>query len=149
MPTTKCHSDQRDVRVIDSGGKEFAKFKPANYLDYIAEHVEPWTYLKSPFLKKIGWKGLVESKDNAIYSVAPLARVKAADGTAAPSAEARYERMYQTLDSKPVYRALATHWARLIELRYAAERLFEIPLGIIIRNADGNIVDRLSQYIPC
>jgi len=75
-------------------------------------------------LKKIGWKVLIESKDSAIYSVAPLA-------------EAEYERMYQTLDSKPVYRALATHWARLIELRYAAERLLEPCRDP--KNADPNI----------
>jgi F420-non-reducing hydrogenase large subunit len=65
MPTKKCYSAQHDVRVIGSDGKEFVKFKPANYLDHIAEHVEPWTYLKSPFLKKIGWRVLVESKDSA------------------------------------------------------------------------------------
>jgi len=45
--------------------------------------------------------------------------------------------MYQTLDSKPVYRALATHWARLIELRYAAERLLELCRDP--KNADPNI----------
>jgi F420-non-reducing hydrogenase large subunit len=45
--------------------------------------------------------------------------------------------MYQTLDSKPGYRALATHWARLIELRYAAKRL--LALCREPKSADPNI----------
>ena len=58
-----------DIRVVDPDGKEVAKFKPADYLEYIAEHVEPWSYLKFPFLKKVGWKGLVEGKDSGVYRV--------------------------------------------------------------------------------
>jgi F420-non-reducing hydrogenase large subunit len=115
-----------DVRVVDPEGKEVAKFKPADYLEYIAEHVEPWSYLKLPFLKKVGWKGFVEGKDSGVYRVSPLARLNAADGMATPLAQAEYEKMYQTLGGKPVHATLAFHWARLIELLYAAERLLEL-----------------------
>ncbi|MBC8511973.1 MAG: Ni/Fe hydrogenase subunit alpha [Dehalococcoidia bacterium] len=115
-----------DVRVVDPDGKEFVKFKPADYLDHVAEHVETWTYLKFPFLRKIGWKGLVEGKDSGVYRVAPLARLNAADGMATPLAQAEYERMYQTLGGKPAHQTLAMHWARLIETQYAAERMLEL-----------------------
>jgi F420-non-reducing hydrogenase large subunit len=115
-----------DVRVVDSEGKEVAKFKPPEYLDYIAEHTEPWSYLKFPFLKKVGWKGLVEGNDSGVYRVSPLARLNAADGMATPLAQAEYERMYKTLGGKPVHATLAFHWARLIEILYAAERLLEL-----------------------
>jgi F420-non-reducing hydrogenase large subunit len=91
-----------DIRVIDPDGKEFAKFKPSQYLDYIGEHVEPWSYLKFPFLKKIGWKGFVEGKDSGVYRVAPLARLNVADGMATPLAQEEYERMFKTLGGKPV-----------------------------------------------
>ena len=114
------------LRLVDPDGKEVAKFKPAEYLDYIAEHVEPWSYLKFPFLKKVGWKGFVEGKDSGVYRVSPLARLNAADGMATPLAQAEYERMYKTLGGKPVHATLAFHWARLIELVYAAERLLEL-----------------------
>ncbi len=114
------------LRVVDPEGNEFAKFAPADYLDHIAEHVEPWTYLKFPYLKALGWKGLVDGKDSGIYRVAPLARLNAADGMATPLAQAEYERMYSTLGGKPVHATLATHWARLIELVYAAERMLEL-----------------------
>ncbi len=35
-------------------------------------------------------------------------------------------KFYSTLGGKPVHHTLATHWARLIELLYAAERLLEL-----------------------
>jgi F420-non-reducing hydrogenase large subunit len=115
-----------DVRVVDPEGKEVEKFKPSDYLEYISEHVEPWSYLKLPFLKKVGWKGLVEGQDSGVYRVSPLARLNAADGMATPLAQAEYERLYETLGGKPVHATLAFHWARLIEILYAAERLLEL-----------------------
>lgn len=115
-----------DIRVVDPEGKELVKFKVADYLDIIAEHTEPWTYLKFPFLKKIGWKGLVGGMDSGVYRVAPLARLNVADGMATPLAQAEYEKMYSTLGGKPAHYTLAYHWARLIELQYAAERLLEL-----------------------
>ena len=45
---------------------------------------------------------------------------------ATPLAQAEYEKMYQTLGGKPVHATLVFHWARLIELLYAAERLLEL-----------------------
>jgi F420-non-reducing hydrogenase large subunit len=115
-----------DLRLVDPDGKEVVKFKPAQYLDYIAEHTEPWSYMKFPFLKKVGWKGFVEGKDSGIYRVSPLARLNTADGMATPLAQAEYEKMYKTLGGKPVHATMAFHWARLIELLYAAERLLEL-----------------------
>ncbi len=115
-----------DIRVVDPEGREVARFKAADYLDVIAEHTEPWSYLKFPFLKKIGWKGLVDGMDSGVYRVAPLARLNVADGMATPLAQAEYEKMYSTLGGKPAHHTLANHWARLIELLYAAERLLEL-----------------------
>lgn len=114
------------VRVVDPEGREFVKYAPHEYTQVIAEHVEPWTYLKFPFLKKIGWKGLVAGKDSGIYQATPLSRLNAADGMATPRAQEAYEEFYATLGGKPVHHTLATHWARLIEMLYAAERLLEL-----------------------
>jgi F420-non-reducing hydrogenase large subunit len=113
------------VRVVDPEGNEFVKYAPHEYLDVVAEHVEPWTYLKFPFLKKVGWKGFVDGIDSGVYRATPLSRLNAADGMATPLAQAEYERFYDTL-GKPVHQTLATHWARLIELLYAAERSLEL-----------------------
>lgn len=115
-----------DIRVVDEDGKELVKFKSQDYLKYVAEHVEEWTYLKFPYLKQVGWNGFVEGKDSGIYRVAPLARLNVADGMATPKAQEAYEKMYTTLGGKPVHYTLAFHWARLIELLYSAERTLEL-----------------------
>jgi F420-non-reducing hydrogenase large subunit len=108
-------------------------YAPAEYRDWIAEHVEPWTYLKFPYLKKVGWKGFVDGADSGVYCATPLSRLNVADGMATPLAQAAYERFYDTLAPTPesggkrlVHHRLATHWARLIELLYAAEHMVEL-----------------------
>ena len=130
-----------DIRVVDPEGKEYAKFKPQEYLDHIEEHVEPWSYIKFPYLKNVGWKGFVDGKDSGVYRVAPLARLNASDGMATPLAQAEYERMYSVLGGKPGHNTLAYHWARLVELLYAAERLLELA-------EDEEILDPDIRKIP-
>ena len=115
-----------DIRVVDPKGKEFAKFEAADYLDHVAEHVEPWSYIKFPFLKKMGWDGFHDGQKSGIYRVAPLARLNASEGMATPLAQKEFDRMYETLGGKPVHFSLAFHWARLIEALYAAERMLEL-----------------------
>ncbi|MBI4785884.1 MAG: Ni/Fe hydrogenase subunit alpha [Chloroflexi bacterium] len=114
------------VSVVDPDGQRIGKYAPNEYMDWIAERAEPWTYLKFPYLKKIGWKGFVDGKASGVYCATPLSRLNAADGMATPRAQAEYERFYATLGGKPVHQRLATHWARLIELLYAAERWVEL-----------------------
>ncbi len=114
------------VSVVGPDGRRLGKYAPHEYTEWIAEHVEPWTYLKFPYLKKVGWKGFVDGKESGVYTATPLSRLNAADGMTTPLAQAEYERFYQTLGGKPVHQRLATHWARLIELLYAAERLAEL-----------------------
>jgi F420-non-reducing hydrogenase large subunit len=116
------------VRVVDTEAKELCKYSPHEYLDYVAEHVEPWSYLKFPFLKKIGWKGFVEGQNSGVYHATPLSRLNAADGMATPLAHQEYLRMFSTLGGKPVHATLAMHWARLVELLYSAERCLELAL---------------------
>ncbi len=114
------------IRVVDPNGKELDKFPVQRYLDHISEHSEPWTYVKFPYLKKVGWKGFVEGRDSGIYSVAPLARLNASDGMATPKAQELYEKFFEVLGGKPVHHTLANHWARVVEIVYAAERFQEL-----------------------
>ena len=125
-----------DIRVVDTEGKEFVKFGPKQYLNVIEEHVEPWTYVKLPYLKNVGWKGLIDGPDSGIYRVGPLGRLNASEGMATPLAQAEFERMYKTLGGKPVHNTLAFHWARLIELLYATERALELVTDIGITGKD-------------
>ncbi|NLX10883.1 MAG: Ni/Fe hydrogenase subunit alpha [Chloroflexi bacterium] len=129
------------VRVVDPDGVEFVRYAPDHYLEHIAEHVEPWTYLKFPYLKKVGWKGFVDGKDSGVYCATPLSRLNAADGMATPLAQAEYEQMYSVLGGKPVHHTLATHWARIIELQYAAERMLELA-------EDPEVANPVVRVIP-
>jgi F420-non-reducing hydrogenase large subunit len=114
------------VRVTGPDGEELVKYAPEDYTKHIAEHVEPWTYLKFPYLKDVGWKGFTDGKDSGVYCATPLSRLNAADGMATPLAQEEYDKFYKTLGGKPVHQRLATHWARLVELLYAAERWVEL-----------------------
>jgi F420-non-reducing hydrogenase large subunit len=129
------------IRVVDPGGKEYVKFPAQRYLDYIAEHVEPWSYVKFCFLRPVGWNGFTDGPDSGIYSVAPLARLNAADGMATPRAQEAYEEFYNTLGGKPVHHTLANHWARVIEMIYAAERMNELL-------ADPDITSQNLRVLP-
>jgi F420-non-reducing hydrogenase large subunit len=129
------------VRVVDPDGNEFVKYSPEEYLDVVTEHVEPWTYLKFPYLKKVGWKGFVTGVDSGVYQATPLSRLNAADGMATPRAQEAYEEFYQMMGGKPVHGTLAIHWARLIELLYAAERMVGLA-------TDPEITDPHVRNVP-
>ena len=129
------------VRVVDPDGVEVVKYGPHEYTDHIAEHVEPFSYLKFPYLKAKGWKGFVGGKDSGVYAATPLSRLNAADGMATPLAQEAYEKFYDTLGGKPVHHTLAAHWARLVELLYAAERMLELA-------RDPEITDPHVRNIP-
>ncbi|MFP3975265.1 MAG: Ni/Fe hydrogenase subunit alpha [Dehalococcoidia bacterium] len=114
------------IRVVDPNGKEFAKFRPQEYLDHVREHVEPWSYIKFCYLKNVGWNGFTDGEDSGVYRVAPLARLNAADGMPTPLAQEAYNKMYETLGGKPVHHTLAYHWARLIEALSASEQVLDL-----------------------
>lgn len=124
------------IRVVDPDGNEFARFHPRDYKDHIAEHVVEWSYLKIPYLKAVGYKGIEDGADSGLYRVAPLGRLNASDGMATPLAQAEYEKMYETLGGKPAHTTLAFHWARLVELMYSAERALELALDPEITSDD-------------
>jgi len=128
------------IRVVGPDGKEHAKYPARDYLNFVAEHVEPWTYLKFPFLKKIGWKGFEDGLESGVYKATPLSRLNAADGMATPLAQAEYERMYDVLGGKPVNHTLATHWARIIELLYAAEHWVELSRDPLVTGEEFRVL---------
>lgn len=114
------------LRVVDSTGKEYAKFPVQRYREFVAEHVEPWSYMKFCYLNPLGWHGFEEGPQSSIYAVAPLARLNAAVGMATPLAQKACDEFFATLGGKPVHHTLATHWARVVEIIQAAERMVEL-----------------------
>ncbi len=111
------------IRLIGSDGKQLELFDPKNYLDYIREHVEDWSYLKFPYYKKMGYP-------QGVYRVGPLGRCNASDQISTPLANEELMKFKALNNGKPVENTLHYHTARLVETLYAAEnvkRLLDDP----------------------
>jgi len=108
------------LRVVDPAGHEVATFAARDWLEHLAERVEPWTYAKFTFLKARGWRGFEEGAESGLYRVGPLARLNVARAMATPRAEAERQRLFDRL-GWPAHQTLAFHWARLVEALQAAE----------------------------
>ncbi len=104
------------LRMVDVDGKRLEEFDPKEYLSFIGEHVEDYSYLKFPFYKKRGWP-------DGIYRVAPLSRLNVADGISTPLASAKFKSLS---GKRPLQANMYYHYARTIELLYAAERAAEL-----------------------
>ena len=113
------------IRIVDPNGREVHKFKPSEYLEYIAEKSVAWSYTKMPYLKKIGWVGLEDGLRSGVYRVGPLGRLNVADGFTTDRAQEFYER-FKEMFGKPAHNTMAYHVARVTEMVYASERLLEI-----------------------
>src|SRR5512146_370147 len=104
------------IRLIDSAGKKIEKFDERTYLNYIAEHVESWSYLKFPYYKKMGYP-------QGVYRVGPLGRLNIAEKIDTPLANAELQKFKTFNGGKPVENTLYYHYARLVEALFAAERV--------------------------
>ncbi len=103
--------------IVDSSGKKFKSFYGRKYLDVISEKVVEWNYSKIPYLKEIGWRGIIDGPSTSFYLVGPLSRIKA--GRLTPIAQD----MADSIDDSNVF---YSHWARAIEIVYAAERILAL-----------------------
>ncbi|HXP98111.1 MAG TPA: Ni/Fe hydrogenase subunit alpha [Telmatospirillum sp.] len=116
------------LRFIDSAGGLVAdQIAPADYARYIGEAAIPTSYLKAPYYKPLGYP-------DGIYRVGPLARLNAARCMGTVGADAEFDEYHQRF-GPVVQSAFHYHYARLIEIVYALERL-ESLLG------DPGILDR-------
>jgi len=113
-----------NLRMMTPDGK-YEDFAAEEYLDYIAEHIEPWTYLKFPYYKKAGQFSMDLASPVGIYRTNALARINVCDRIATPLANKELEE-FRTSFGRPAQLTLLYHWARLIEVVYAAERAIEL-----------------------
>jgi len=104
------------IRLVDQNGEQLEKFDPRKYLDYIAEHVENWSYLKFPYYKKLGYPA-------GVYRVGPLGRLNNSKQIDTPLANEEHKIWKQINNGKPVENTLYYHYARLIEALFAIEKV--------------------------
>ncbi len=124
------------VRICDPDGRRRAQFRAKEYLLHLAEHVEPWSFLKFPFYRKQGWPA-------GSYRVGPLARLNVCDTIGTPIAREEFKRFRALGHGRPVEGSLFYHYARLIELLHALERIEQLLAEPDILSAD------IRAYGPC
>jgi len=108
-----------NIRIRGPRGRVIDEFACSDYLNYIGEHVEPWSYLKFPYYKPLGFP-------HGSYRVGPLGRVNACDDISTPEASAELSVFRQASEDGIVPHTLYYHYARLIEALYGLERIEEL-----------------------
>jgi len=109
------------LRFVDASGNiVLDQVDAARYQDYIAESVEPFSYLKSPFFKSLGYP-------DGIYRVGPLARLNIIDRCGTPKADQEWTE-FRALRRGVILSSFHQHYARLIEILYGIERIEQILL---------------------
>jgi NAD-reducing hydrogenase large subunit len=110
-----AHYDGK-VRVVGAAGNIVAENLDATkYHEYIGEAVEPYSFLKSPYYKPMGYP-------NGIYRVGPLARLNIVDRCGTPLADQELAE-FRALERGAVLSSFHYHYARLIEIIYGIERI--------------------------
>lgn len=108
------------MRVVDQEGRIILNdVSYQDYTKYIAEDVRTWSYMKFPFLKKMG-------KESGWYTVGPLARLNVCNSIPTPLAQKEFEIYKAYSNGKPHHNSLHMHWARLIELLHSAEMIKDL-----------------------
>ena len=116
------------IRVKDSKGNIIEDgVEPADYEAIIAEAVEPFSYMKFPYYRPMGYP-------HGMYRVGPLARLNVAEHCGTPKADAALEEFRALRPDGPVWSSFHYHFARLVEILYAIERMQQLV-------ADPNILE--------
>ena len=108
------------LRARDADGRIL--FDQVDYQTYdrlITEEVKPWSYMKFPYFTAMG-------PEAGWYKVGPLARVQNCDSIPTPFAEHERRELVAYAGGKPLHGSLAFHWARMIEMLFAAETIKDL-----------------------
>ncbi len=107
------------LRFTDSAGNVLVdNIDPANYAEYIGEAVEPWTYLKFPYYKPMGYP-------SGMYRVGPLARINVCDQVGTDWADEEL-REFRDRNHGAASSSFQFHYARLIEIVAALEKVAQL-----------------------
>lgn len=108
------------IRVVDERGRIAAdQLDPKRYYEYIGEAVEPWSYMKFPYYKPLGYP-------RGVYRVGPLARLNIVSRCGTPLADKELEEFKGWSRDGVVQNTMLYHYARLIEILFCLERVKEI-----------------------
>ncbi|ENO82144.1 nickel-dependent hydrogenase large subunit [Thauera sp. 27] len=108
------------LRARDADGRIL--FDQVDYQSYdslIMEEIKPWTYMKFPYLAALG-------PERGWYRVGPLARVQNSDSIPTPFADHERRTLLAYAGERPMHATLGYHWARMIEMLFAAETIKDL-----------------------
>ncbi len=120
--TFDCYDGK--LRLMTKDGK-YEDFACDKYTDYIGEHVEPWSYMKFPYMKKAGKLVIDDVNPVGVYRTNALARINTCDKIPTPLAQKELEE-FRASFGRPAQLTLLYHWARLIELLHHAENVVRL-----------------------
>jgi NAD-reducing hydrogenase large subunit len=108
------------LRAVNAQGEIiFDQMDPHKYLDFLAEEVKSWSYMKFPFIKSLG-------PEEGWYRVGPLSRINVCNRIDTPDAEKARQEFMALTDGKPNNVTMAYHWTRMIELLHSCEKIKEL-----------------------
>jgi NAD-reducing hydrogenase large subunit len=108
------------LRATDADGRTlFDHVDYSNYWEVLLEDVKPWSYMKFPFLRRLG-------AENGWYRVGPLTRVGHCDFIPTPLADRERQEFLAYDDGRAAGATLGYHWARMIEMLHAAEGIKDL-----------------------
>jgi NAD-reducing hydrogenase large subunit len=107
------------LRFTDSQGNIIAdNLSEDNYQEFLGEAVEPWSYLKFPYYKPLGYP-------DGIYRVGPLARLNICSRIGTEAADCELKEFRDRAGGVPTSSFLYHH-ARLIEILAALEKIQQL-----------------------
>ncbi|GAB4414579.1 MAG: Ni/Fe hydrogenase subunit alpha [Bacteriovoracaceae bacterium] len=117
------------LRVLDHEGKFILEDVDYHaYTDFYREEVRSWSYMKFPFIEKLG-------KNDGSMLVGPLARLINAEAFSTPKAQRALE-FYRSQNGRYSRSLLNTHWARLIEMLHCAEKIEELLKDPVMKGTE-------------
>ncbi|MBA7606734.1 NAD-reducing hydrogenase HoxS subunit beta [subsurface metagenome] len=137
------------LRMMQADGS-YEDFTYEKYTDYIEEHIEPWTYLKFPYMKKAGKLSMDLDNPVGVYRTNTLARINVCERISTPLAQKELEE-FRNEFGRPVQLTLLYNWARLIELLYNAEYAVQLLEDLEITSKDIRVPvkPRAARGIGC
>jgi NAD-reducing hydrogenase large subunit len=107
------------LRFVDSAGNILAdRLDPTRFEEFLGEAVEPWSYLKFPYYKPLGYP-------EGMYRVGPLARLNICTHIGVPLADQEL-REFRDRGKGTVLSSFFYHYARLIEILGSIEWIAQL-----------------------
>ena len=137
------------LRLMAPDGS-YEDFPYERYTEFIAEHIEPWSYLKFPYAKNWGAFSMDVDKPQGIYRANTLARINVCESIDTPLAQAEFVEFRQAF-GRPAQLTLLYHWARLIELLYNAENAIRLldDATILSPETRVKVTPRAARGVGC